>query len=75
MQGTELVVTVTLCIAPAVTRVQVLRKWRFSHFNEKFISRLCGNECFGVWPKHNYRYLFEGGILCLKNWFIYFLLF
>jgi hypothetical protein len=48
----------------------VLRKWRFSHFNENFISRLCGNECFGVWPKHSYRYLFEGGLLCLKNWFI-----
>jgi len=30
----------------------VLRKWRFSHFNEKFKSHLCGNECFGVWPKH-----------------------
>ena len=29
-----------------------LRKWRFSHFNEKFISRLCGSECFGVWPKN-----------------------
>ena len=30
-----------------------LHKWRFSYFNGKFISRLCGNDCFGVWPKHN----------------------
>ncbi len=52
MQGTELVVTADFVLAPAVTRVQVLRKWRFSHFNENFISRFCGNECFSVWPKH-----------------------
>jgi len=31
-----------------------LHEWRFSHFNEKFISRLCGSECFGVWPRHSY---------------------
>ena len=30
-----------------------LHKCRFSHFNGKFISRFCGNECFGVWPKHD----------------------
>ena len=52
MQGTELVVTADFVLAPAVTRVQVLHKWRFSHFNENFVSRLCWNECFGVWPKH-----------------------
>ncbi len=67
MQGTELVVTADFVLAPAVTRVQVLRKWRFSHFNEKFISRLCGNECFGVWPKHGYFNFFEGGLLCVKK--------
>jgi hypothetical protein len=32
----------------------VLSKWRFSYFDEKIMSRLCGNECFGVWPKHSY---------------------
>ncbi len=30
----------------------VFRKWRFSHFDEKFMSRLRGNDCFGVSPKH-----------------------
>ena len=43
MQNTELVVTATLCLASG----------GFSYFNEKFKSRLCGNTCFGVWPKHN----------------------
>ncbi len=42
----------------------VLRKGRPSHFNENFLFRICGNERFGVWPKYNYRYLFEGGLLC-----------
>ena len=46
MQDTGLVVNAVLCLTSGG-----------SHFNEKFISRLCGNACFGVWPKHN-SYLF-----------------
>jgi len=42
MQGTELVVAMNLFL-----------KWEFSHFNEKSVSCLCGNGCFGVWPRHN----------------------
>jgi len=57
MQDTGLVVTAVLCLASE----------DFSHFSEKFISHLCGNRCFGVWPKHSYFNLFEGGLLCLKK--------
>ncbi len=57
MQGTELVVRATLCIASG----------GFSHFNEKFITRLFGKKCFGVWPKHGYFNFFEGGLLCVRN--------
>jgi len=43
MQGTELVVKWTLCFASGGF-----------HFSTKnLMSRLRGNECFGVWPKHN----------------------
>jgi len=41
MQDTELAVTAVLCLASE----------GFSYFSEKFKSRLCGNACFGVWPK------------------------
>jgi len=43
MQGTEIVVRVALCLAGE----------DFHILNEKFRSRLCGNECFGLWPKYN----------------------
>jgi len=60
MQDTELVVTATLCLARHGSLGEAKSRQAsggFSHFNEKFISRLCGNACFDVWPEHN-SYLF-----------------
>jgi len=47
-----------LCEVRSYGRNRVLRSVDISHFHQQFISRLCGNECFGAWPEHGYFSLF-----------------
>jgi len=44
-----------------------LHESRFSHFNEKIISRLCGNACLVCGQRMVILTFFEGGLLCVEN--------